>query len=100
MHLSWLTQCLFLVCIQVIIEGIGVLALSVGKLFEEQGFLGSVLYLLLERLGCADYDVSSTTDLVLHVVSSSCGYPSVSYTEHCLTAILLSPFFQYAGDQL
>lgn len=62
---------------QVILEGIGVLGLSVGKLFEEQGFLGSVLYLLLERLGCTDYPVSSTADLALRVVSSACGYPSV-----------------------
>ncbi|MCO5612061.1 hypothetical protein L7F22_066323 [Adiantum nelumboides] len=62
---------------QVILEGIGVLAVSVGKLFEEQGFLGSVLYLLLERLGCTDLFVSSTADLVVHIVSSACGYPSV-----------------------
>ncbi|KAI5070070.1 hypothetical protein GOP47_0014413 [Adiantum capillus-veneris] len=62
---------------QVILEGIGVLAVSIGKLFEEQGFLGSVLYLLLERLGCADPSVSSTAGLIVHIVSSACGYPSV-----------------------
>ncbi|KAH7284590.1 hypothetical protein KP509_34G061400 [Ceratopteris richardii] len=62
---------------QVMLEGIGVLAMSVGKLFEELGFLGSVLYLLLERLGCTSLFVSSTADLVLRTVSSACAYPSV-----------------------
>lgn len=62
---------------QMILEGIGVLAVSIGKLFEEHGYLGSVLYLLLERLGCANYQVSSSADVVLHMISAACGYPLV-----------------------
>jgi hypothetical protein len=63
-----------------------VLALSIGHLFEEEGFLRSVLYLLLEQLGCSHYPLSSAADISLRAVSSACGYPSVG----CLAKVLAS----------
>ncbi|XP_038887281.1 uncharacterized protein LOC120077473 isoform X2 [Benincasa hispida] len=62
---------------QVIIEGIGIFSMCLGKDFSSSGFLHSSLYLLLENLISSNVEVRSTSDAVLHVLSSSSGYPTV-----------------------
>uniref|UniRef100_A0A9I9DZC4 Uncharacterized protein n=1 Tax=Cucumis melo TaxID=3656 RepID=A0A9I9DZC4_CUCME len=62
---------------QVIIEGIGIFSICLGKYFSSCGFLHSSLYLLLENLISSNGEVRSTSDAILHVLSSSSGYPTV-----------------------
>ncbi|KAA0051117.1 ARM repeat superfamily protein isoform 2 [Cucumis melo var. makuwa] len=62
---------------QVIIEGIGIFSMCLGKYFSSCGFLHSSLYLLLENLISSNAEVRSTSDAILHVLSSSSGYPTV-----------------------
>ncbi|XP_022952363.1 uncharacterized protein LOC111455069 isoform X1 [Cucurbita moschata] len=62
---------------QVIIEGIGIFSMCLGKDFSSCGFLHQSLYLLLENLISSNVEVRSTSDAVLHVLSSSSGYPTV-----------------------
>ncbi|KAK1588226.1 hypothetical protein Q3G72_021127 [Acer saccharum] len=64
---------------QVIIEGIGIFALCLGKDFASSGFLHSSLYLLLENLICSNFQVRSASDAVLHVLSATSGYPTVGH---------------------
>ncbi|XP_031256286.1 uncharacterized protein LOC116114265 [Pistacia vera] len=62
---------------QVIIDGIGIFALCLGKDFASSGFLHSSLYLLMENLICSNFQVRSASDAVLHVLASVSGYTTV-----------------------
>ncbi|XP_060670317.1 uncharacterized protein LOC107403735 [Ziziphus jujuba] len=62
---------------QVIIEGIGIISICLGKDFSSCGFLHSSLYLLLENLISWDYNVRSASDAVLHILAVTSGYPTV-----------------------
>lgn len=62
---------------QVIIEGIGIFSMCLGKDFASSGFLHSSLYLLLENLISSNVEVRITSDAVLHVLSSTSAYPTV-----------------------
>ncbi|XP_058218097.1 uncharacterized protein LOC131329059 isoform X2 [Rhododendron vialii] len=64
---------------QVIIEGIGIFSMCLGETFASCGFLHSSLYVLLENLICSNFQIRSASDAVLHVVSSTCGYPTVGH---------------------
>lgn len=63
---------------QVIIEGIGIFSISLGKDFSCSGFLHASLYLLLENLICSSYQIRSASDAVLHVLAAACGHRTVS----------------------
>jgi hypothetical protein len=63
---------------QVIVEGIGIFNLCLGRDFASSGFLHSSLYLLLENLISLNFEVRSAADAVLHVLSATSGYPTVS----------------------
>ncbi|KAF6164751.1 hypothetical protein GIB67_041003 [Kingdonia uniflora] len=62
---------------QVIINGLGVFTVCLGKDFTSKGFLHSSLYLLLEKLICSSSQIRRASDAVLHVISVSSGYPNV-----------------------
>ncbi|XP_042499486.1 uncharacterized protein LOC122077580 [Macadamia integrifolia] len=62
---------------QVIIDGIGIFSLSLGKYFSSSGFLHSSLFLLLENLICSSYQIRSASDAVLHILAASSGHPTV-----------------------
>ncbi|KAJ0099748.1 hypothetical protein Patl1_20854 [Pistacia atlantica] len=62
---------------EVIIDGIGIFALCLGKDFASSGFLHSSLYLLMENLICSNFQVRSASDAVLHVLASVSGYTTV-----------------------
>ncbi|XP_058106780.1 uncharacterized protein LOC131250207 isoform X2 [Magnolia sinica] len=62
---------------QVIIDGIGIFNISLGKDFLGSGFLHASLYLLLETLICSSYQKRSASDVVLHVLSASSGHPTM-----------------------
>ncbi|KAF5948988.1 hypothetical protein HYC85_014945 [Camellia sinensis] len=63
----------------VIIDGIGIFSMCLGNLFSSCGFLHSSLYVLLENLICSNFQIRSAADSVLHVISTSCGYPTVGH---------------------
>lgn len=65
---------------QVIIEGIGVFSICLGKEFSSCGFLHSSLYLLLERLVSSNFSVRNTAGAVLDVISYASGYSGVSFS--------------------
>ncbi|XP_019055258.1 PREDICTED: uncharacterized protein LOC104608996 isoform X2 [Nelumbo nucifera] len=62
---------------QVIIDGIGIFNLCLGKDFASSGFLHSSLYMLLENLICSCSQIRNASDDVLRVLSASSGYPTV-----------------------
>ncbi|MBA0797170.1 hypothetical protein Gohar_007891, partial [Gossypium harknessii] len=62
---------------QVIIDGIGIFALCLGSDFASGGFLHSSLYLLLENLICSNFEVRSSSDAVLHLLSTTSGHSTV-----------------------
>lgn len=62
---------------QVIIDGIGIFSMCLGKDFASSGFLHSSLYLLLESLICSNIQVRQASDAVLHVLSCASGHPTV-----------------------
>ncbi|KAK9684121.1 hypothetical protein RND81_10G187600 [Saponaria officinalis] len=64
---------------QVLIDGIGIFNLCLGKDFVSSGFLCSSLYLLLENLICSYSEVRHAADAVLHVISATSGYPTVGH---------------------
>ncbi|XP_038690270.1 uncharacterized protein LOC119989047 [Tripterygium wilfordii] len=64
---------------QVLIDGIGIFALCLGKDFALSGFLHSSLYLLLENLIHSNFQVRSASDAVLQVLSAASGYPTVGH---------------------
>ena len=63
---------------QVLVEGIGVFGLALGKAFEDGGFLALVLYPLLEKLASTNSNVSYAADLALRAICHYSGYHSVS----------------------
>ncbi|XP_007022439.2 PREDICTED: uncharacterized protein LOC18594747 isoform X2 [Theobroma cacao] len=63
---------------QVIIDGIGIFALSLGSDFASSGFLHSSLYLLLENLICSNFEVRTGSDAVLHLLSTTSGHSTVA----------------------
>ncbi|OVA08901.1 hypothetical protein BVC80_901g20 [Macleaya cordata] len=62
---------------QVIIDGIGIFNMCLGKDFATSGFLHSSLYLLLENLMCSSYQIRSASDAVLRIMSALSGHPTV-----------------------
>uniref|UniRef100_A0A1D1ZHU6 TELO2-interacting protein 1 n=1 Tax=Anthurium amnicola TaxID=1678845 RepID=A0A1D1ZHU6_9ARAE len=64
---------------QVLVEGIGIFNLSLGKHFVQSGFMHSCLYLLLQNLICSSNQIRNASDAVLHVVSIASGYPTVGH---------------------
>ncbi|KAK7310173.1 hypothetical protein RJT34_07504 [Clitoria ternatea] len=68
---------LFILCNLVIIDGLGIFNLCLGRDFVSSGFLHSSLYLLLEKLSCSNYRVRKAADSVLHILSTTSGYPTV-----------------------
>ncbi|XP_026447090.1 uncharacterized protein LOC113347626 isoform X2 [Papaver somniferum] len=62
---------------QVIVEGIGIFNMCLGKDFATSGFLHSSLYLLLENLMCSSYQIKSASDAVLCLISALSGHPTV-----------------------
>ncbi|XP_071916387.1 uncharacterized protein [Coffea arabica] len=64
---------------QVIIEGIGVLTMCLGKEFSSSGFLHSSLFMLLENLICSNFEVKSASDAVLHIMAATLDYPTVGH---------------------
>lgn len=63
---------------QVMIDGIGIFNLCLKSDFVSSGFLHSSLYVLLENLICSNFQVRHASDAVLHVISVTSGYPTVS----------------------
>ncbi|MQL91921.1 hypothetical protein Taro_024538 [Colocasia esculenta] len=63
----------------VIVEGIGIFNISLGRHFIQSGFMHSSLFLLLQKLICSSNQIRSTSDAVLHVVSTASGYPTVGH---------------------
>ncbi|KAL1540550.1 TELO2-interacting protein 1 isoform X2 [Salvia divinorum] len=64
---------------QVIIEGIGIFNICLGKEFSSCGFLHSSLYMLLENIICSDFQVRRAADSVLHVISATQNCPTVGH---------------------
>ncbi|XP_057461310.1 uncharacterized protein LOC130751695 [Actinidia eriantha] len=64
---------------QVIIDGIGIFSICLGRDFSSCGFLHSSLYLLLENLICSNFQIRRASDAVLHVIAATCGYPTVGH---------------------
>ncbi|XP_059666693.1 uncharacterized protein LOC132312369 [Cornus florida] len=64
---------------QVIIDGIGIFNMCLGKDFSSSGFLHSSLYALLENLTCSDFQIRSAADGVLRIISAMCGHPTVGH---------------------
>ncbi|KAA8527184.1 hypothetical protein F0562_008587 [Nyssa sinensis] len=64
---------------KVIIDGIGIFNMCLGKDFSSCGFLHSSLYVLLENLICSNFQIRSASDAVLHVISAMSGYPTVGH---------------------
>ncbi|XP_047979927.1 TELO2-interacting protein 1 homolog isoform X3 [Salvia hispanica] len=64
---------------QVIIEGIGIFNICLGKEFSSCGFLHSSLYMLLENIICSDFQVRRAADTVLHVISATHNCPTVGH---------------------
>ncbi|KAF7849400.1 hypothetical protein BT93_L0835 [Corymbia citriodora subsp. variegata] len=62
---------------QVIIEGIGIFNVCLGKGFAFSGFMHSSLYLLLENLVSPNFHVRAAADAVLRVITKTSGYLSV-----------------------
>ncbi|XP_018815607.2 uncharacterized protein LOC108987186 [Juglans regia] len=62
---------------QVIIDGIGIFSICLGRDFSSSGFLHSSLYMLLENLVSSNFEVRRAADAVLHVLSATSGYPTV-----------------------
>ncbi|KAF3772124.1 TELO2-interacting protein [Nymphaea thermarum] len=61
----------------VIIDGLGVFSVSLGKDFKRSGFLLDCLYLLLENLICSNDQIKRASDAVLHTLSTSLGHTNV-----------------------
>lgn len=81
--------------IQVIIEGIGVFNITLGKHFVRSGFMHSSIYLLLQNLICSCNQIRSASDAVLRVVSTASGYPNVSSFLGPFLFLICEPSFQY-----
>ncbi|KZV33836.1 hypothetical protein F511_29079 [Dorcoceras hygrometricum] len=64
---------------QVIIEGIGIFSICLGKEFSKSGFLHSSLYRLLENVICSDFHIRRASDAVLLSISAAHGCPTVGH---------------------
>ncbi|VFQ84229.1 unnamed protein product [Cuscuta campestris] len=64
---------------QVIIEGIGIFNICLGKEFSSSGFLHSSLYMMLENVICSNFHIRRASDAVLHVISTINNCPSVGH---------------------
>ncbi|XP_010431644.1 PREDICTED: TELO2-interacting protein 1 homolog [Camelina sativa] len=64
---------------QVILEGVGVFSLCLGKDFASSGFLHSSLYLLLESLTCSSFQVRNASDAVLRLLAATSAHPTVGH---------------------
>ncbi|XP_047335958.1 uncharacterized protein LOC124939537 [Impatiens glandulifera] len=64
---------------QVVIEGIGIFSMCLGKDFSTCGFLHSSLYVLLENLICSNFHIRRASDAALHAISTSLDYPTVGH---------------------
>ncbi|XP_011086354.1 TELO2-interacting protein 1 homolog isoform X2 [Sesamum indicum] len=64
---------------QVIIEGIGIFNVCLGKEFSSCGFLHSSLYMLLENVICSNFQVRRASDVVLHAISATQNCPTVGH---------------------
>ncbi|XP_024523552.1 TELO2-interacting protein 1 homolog isoform X1 [Selaginella moellendorffii] len=62
---------------QVLIEGVGIFGMTLGSSFETSGYLGLVIYPLLEKLGCSRYSVAHAASISLRAISHHSGYVSV-----------------------
>ncbi|KAI4297078.1 hypothetical protein L6164_036986 [Bauhinia variegata] len=62
---------------QVIIDGVGIFSMCLGRDFASSGFIHSSLYLLLEHLSSSNYQVRNAVDSVLHILSATFGYSTV-----------------------
>lgn len=63
---------------QVIIDGIGVFSIVLGKDFVRSGFMHPSIYLLLQNLICSENQIRNASDAVLRALAASCSYPTVS----------------------
>ncbi|CAI9756733.1 unnamed protein product [Fraxinus pennsylvanica] len=54
----------------VIIEGIGIFNICLGKEFSSSGFLHSSLFMLLENVICSNFQIRRACDAVLRVISA------------------------------
>ncbi|XP_073101575.1 uncharacterized protein [Elaeis guineensis] len=64
---------------QVIIDGIGVFSIVLGKDFVCSGFMHSSIYLLLQNLICSNNQIRNASDAVLRALAASCSYPTVGH---------------------
>ncbi|PIN00472.1 hypothetical protein CDL12_27024 [Handroanthus impetiginosus] len=64
---------------QVIIEGIGIFNICLGKEFSSCGFLHSSLYMLLENIICSNFQVRRASDAVLHAIADTQNCPTVGH---------------------
>ncbi|XP_073158890.1 uncharacterized protein [Henckelia pumila] len=64
---------------QVIIEGIGIFSICLGKEFSTSGFLHSSLYRLLENVICSNFHIRRASDAVLLTISAAHGCPTVGH---------------------
>ncbi|KHN46513.1 uncharacterized protein LOC114425384 [Glycine soja] len=62
---------------EVIIDGVGIFNLCLGRDFVSSGFLHSSLYLLLENLSSSNYRVRNAADSVLHILTTTSSYTTV-----------------------
>ncbi|CAN4102148.1 unnamed protein product [Withania somnifera] len=64
---------------QVIIDGIGIFSMCIGKEFSSSGFLHSSLYMLLHNLICSHLQIRRASDAVLHIIATMHDYPTVGH---------------------
>ncbi|PHU22714.1 hypothetical protein BC332_07821 [Capsicum chinense] len=64
---------------QVIIDGIGVFSMCIGRDFSSSGFLHSSLYMLLHNLICSHFQIRRASDAVLHIIAVMHDYPTVGH---------------------
>ncbi|KAK4369546.1 hypothetical protein RND71_013338 [Anisodus tanguticus] len=63
----------------VIIDGIGIFSMCIGRDFSSSGFLHSSLYMLLHNLICSHFQIRSASDAVLHIIAAMHEYPTVGH---------------------
>ncbi|CAK9165660.1 unnamed protein product [Ilex paraguariensis] len=64
---------------KVIIDGIAIFNVCLGKDFSSSGFLHLSLYVLLENLICSNFQIRRSSDAALHIISATFGYPTVGH---------------------
>ncbi|KAJ0989927.1 hypothetical protein J5N97_008283 [Dioscorea zingiberensis] len=64
---------------QVIIEGIAIFSITLGRDFVSGGFMHSCLYLLLQNLISSNHQIRTASDAALRVVSAASGYSTVGH---------------------